>query len=76
MDTSPPPQIEIHRYVVDQTDDGRWRATPDYEITPKMKAAGCKPVLYADSPHDLRGVCYRERIRAGQAARAAGVPGW
>lgn len=73
VDTSPPP---IHRYVVEQLDDGRWCAIADYEITPKMAAAGCEPVLYADTPYDLRTACYYERIKAAQAARAAGVPGW
>lgn len=77
VDTSPPPpQIEIHRYVVEQLDDGRWQATPEYDITPEMEAAGCKAVLYAGTPDELRSACYWERIRAANAARAAGVPGW
>jgi hypothetical protein len=67
VDTSPP---QIPRFRVEQLDDGRYRATAEYTLTPKMVAGGCQKTLHADDISRLAGLCYWERIRA------AGLNGW
>lgn len=55
---------------MEQLDDGRYRATAEYTLTPKMVAGGCQKTLHADDISRLARLCYWERIRA------AGLNGW